>query len=162
MAFWNKRELAKAGTPAPDSRLERLGGGTVNVTQLSASGPALLAFFKVSCPVCQLTLPFLERIHLPERLSVYGVSQNAEKDTLEFVRQYGLTFPMLLDPESRKFPASNEFGISTVPTLFLIERDGRISRVIEGWQKKEIDALGERAGVAAIRDTDAVPAWKAG
>jgi peroxiredoxin len=162
MAFWSKRELAKAGSPAPDFQLERIGGGSVNLAKITADGPVLLAFFKISCPVCQLTLPFLERIHSPGNLAVYGVSQNGETDTREFARQYGLTFPMLLDLESGKYIASDAYGISTVPTLFLIERDGRISRAIEGWQKKEIEALGEKAGVVAIRDTDAVPALKAG
>ena len=44
-------------------------------------------------------------------------------------------------PEERGFPASNAYGISSVPTLFLIERDGTVSKVLEGWRKKEIAAL---------------------
>jgi sulfite exporter TauE/SafE len=72
-----------------------------------------------------------------------------------------VTFPALLDSQEG-FEVSNAFGISTVPTLFLVERDGTVSHVVEGWQKKEIEWLGERAGVAAIRVSDNVPAWKAG
>lgn len=162
MAFWKKQQLAQTGSPAPDFQLERLGGGAATLEQLLADGPILLAFFKISCPVCQLTLPFLERIHAPGALNVFGVSQNGEEDTREFARRYGLTFPMLLDPEAGRYPASNAYGVTTVPTLFLVERDGSVGRVVEGWQKKEIEWLGNRAGVAAIRDTDAVPAWKAG
>ena len=53
----------------------------------------------------------------------------------------------VLDREDDEFPISNAFGISSVPTVFLIERDGTISRVIEGWVKKDIESLGAIAGV---------------
>ena len=152
--------MLQSGVLAPEFRLPLLGGGEIGLAEIVAGGPALLAFFKVNCPVCQLTLPFLERIHTPAA-PVYGISQNGAKDTREFNRKFGVTFPTLLDSEEG-FEVSNAFGISTVPTLFLVERDGAISHVVEGWQKKEIEWLGERAGVAAIRASDNVPAWKAG
>jgi hypothetical protein len=78
------------------------------------------------------------------------------------MREFGVTFPMLLDSEDADFPASNAYGISSVPTTFLVERDGTLSRVIEGWQKAEIERLGTLARVAVIRASDNVPAWKAG
>jgi hypothetical protein len=69
---------------------------------------------------------------------------------------------MLLDTEESGFPVSNSFGISSVPTLFLVERDGTVSRVVEGWQKSEIERLGAQAGVNPFREGDSVPDWKAG
>ena len=45
---------------------------------------------------------------------------------------------------------SNAFGISSVPTMFLVEPDGAISRVIEGWRKRDIEWLGGQAGVAGV------------
>jgi peroxiredoxin len=160
MAWGRRIQLLQSGVKAPDFRLPRLGGGEITLAEILAGGPALLAFFKVTCPVCQLTLPFLARIHSPA-VAVYGISQNDAEDTAQFNREFGVTVPMLLDSEEG-FEVSNAFGISSVPTLFLVEPEGVISRVVEGWQKKEIDWLGERAGVAAIRASDNVPAWKAG
>jgi hypothetical protein len=78
------------------------------------------------------------------------------------MQEFGVTFPMLLDSEEDDFPASNAYGISSVPTMFLVERDGTLSRVLEGWQKAEIERLGDLAGVAVFRAGDNVPAWKAG
>lgn len=121
---------------------------------LAASGPVLVAFFKISCPVCQMTLPFLERAD--GAIRVVGISQNDAEDTREFNREFGLTFPMLLDQGEDEFPVSNAFGITHVPTIFLLEPDGRIGRVIEGWNKKEMESLG------FVRESDDVPAWKAG
>ena len=37
---------------------------------------------------------------------------------------------------------SNAYGISSVPTLFGIGRDGAIEQVCAGWRKPEMDALG--------------------
>ncbi len=144
-------------------RLDRLEGGEVAFPNLAANGPSLLAFYKVTCPVCQLTLPFLERIHSGGRLPVFAISQNDAEDTDEFNRYYGISIPTLLDREDADFPASNAFGISSVPSIFLLERDGTVSRVIEGWQKQEVERLGAVSGVNPFRPEDKnVPQWKAG
>ena len=152
----------QTGARAPEFRLARLDGGEASLHDLIANGPVLLAFFKISCPVCQLTFPFLERLHVAGTLPIYGVSQNDDKHTRDFNRHFGVTFPTLLDREENDFAASNAFGLSSVPTLFLMERDGTISRTIEGWNKAEIEHLGGIAGVAPFRAGDNVPPWKAG
>ena len=162
MAARNQYQLLNPGDRAPGFRLARLEGGEVGLADLIAGGPVLLAFYKVTCPVCQLTLPFLERIHAARALPIYAISQNAAADTREFNAEFGITLPTLLDSEESGFPASNEYGISHVPTLYLIGTDGKISRVIEGWSKQEIESLGALAGVGVIRPTDDVPAWKSG
>jgi peroxiredoxin len=162
MALWKHRKLLAVGARAPELRLPRLDGGETGLAEMVAGGPALLAFFKVSCPVCQFTLPFLARLHSPEALPVYGISQNDEEDTREFVREFGVTFPVLLDTEEGGFAASNAFGISTVPTLFLLERDGTLARVVEGWSRQDIDWLGRRAAMSVFRPDERVPEWKAG
>jgi peroxiredoxin len=143
-------KMLAAGAAVPDLRLALLGGGEVSLRE---EGPVLLAFFKISCPVCQLTLPYLNRIH-PGR-KVLGVSQNTDRDTRDFAEHFKLAYPILLDPE-RRFPASNAFGITHVPTIFDCGADARIARVIEGWNKKEMEALG------AVNASDNVPVWKAG
>ncbi|MGA2194416.1 MAG: TlpA disulfide reductase family protein [Bryobacteraceae bacterium] len=162
MAARKQPELLDAGSPVPDVRLKLLSGGEATLREIATRAPALLVFFKISCPVCQLTLPFLERLNNTGILPVYGISQNGARDTRDFNEDFGVTFPTLLDDEDEGFPASNAFGISSVPTLFLVERDGAISRVVEGWSKKEMEWLGARAGAAVFRQGDNVPEWKAG
>jgi len=161
MAAWKQRQILKEGLRAPDFRLPRLDGGESALAEIVAGGPALLVFFKITCPVCQLTLPFLDRIHSPA-LPICGISQNDGDETREFNREFGVAFPVLLDTEESGYPVSNAFGISSVPTMFLVEKDGAVSRVIEGWRKREIEWLGDKAGVKPIRPSDYVPEWKAG
>ena len=162
MAAGKQRKLLDPGSRAPDFRLPRLDGGTVALTEILANGPALIVFFKTTCPVCQFTLPFLARIHAPGTLSVCAISQDGAEDTRDFNREFGIALPTLLDSGRSGYPVSNAFGISSVPTAFLIDRDGGISRVIEGWNKREIESLGGLAGVPVFRQGDNVPEWKAG
>lgn len=162
MAARRRPRLPDTGSRAPEVSFTRIEGGEVTLGEIIADGPVVLAFFKVTCPVCQLTLPFLERIHAAGTLPVYGISQNDASDTREFSADFRVTFPMLLDEEDLDFPASNAFGISSVPTMFLVEPDGAISRVMEGWSRKDIESLGAKAGVAVFRKGENVPAWKAG
>ena len=162
MAARKQYQLLEPGELAPGFRLARLGGGEVSLADLLPGGPVLLAFFKVTCPVCQLTLPYLERIHAGAALPIYGISQNDADDTREFNAEFGLTLPMLLDTEESGFPASNAYGISHVPTLYLVGTDGRIARVIEGWSKQDMESLGSSVGVRVIQPGENVPAMKAG
>ena len=152
----------EAGALAPTFQLPRPEGGAKSLAEITAAGPALLAFFKVSCPVCQLAFPFLERLHQPGTRPVYGISQNNARDTREFAKRYGATFPMLLDLESAGFPVSNAYGLTNVPTLFLIEPDGSIAQTIHGWNKQQMAALGATIGVSVFHHEDNVPEWKAG
>ena len=162
MASRRQPPLLDPGSRAPEFRLARLEGGESTLAELTARGRVLLVFFKVTCPVCQLTLPFLERLHSSGALTVCGISQNAATGTREFNSQFGVTFATLLDTEDEDFPASNAYGISTVPTMFLVEPDGVILRTIEGWNKMEMEALGAAAGMTLFRPEENVPAWKAG
>jgi len=162
MAARQSHRLLSEGTRAPEFRLPRLDGGEISLEEVRARGPALLAFFKVTCPVCQMTFPFLERIHTAGTLPIYAISQNDAEDTRDFNRQFGVTFPTLLDSEDSGFPVSNDYGIGSVPTLFLVEPNGAISLVIEGWSKKEMADLAGRHGVSLFRAGDKVPEQKPG
>ena len=162
MASRRQRTLLDSGSRAPAFRLSRLEGGEVTLAELTAGGRVLLAFFKVTCPVCQLTAPFLERLHASGGIAIYGISQNDAADTREFNTYFGATYATLLDSEDDDFPVSNLYGISSVPTMFLVEPDGMISRVIEGWNRKDMEALAADAHMTLFRPEDNVPAWKAG
>ena len=162
MAARKQYQLLNTGELAPGFRLAQLDGAAVALSDLIAHGPVLLAFFKITCPVCQFTLPYLERIHRSGALRIYGISQNDPEDTREFNKEFRVTFPTLLDSEAKGFPASNDYGISHVPTCFLVGIDGKIERVIEGWNKQDIEALGASIGVTVIRQGENVPAWKSG
>jgi peroxiredoxin len=163
MRLWKQEhKLLEPGGHVADFHLPLLDGGEASLQDIVANGSALLAFFKINCPVCQLTFPHLERISSSSKLPVYGVSQNSASDTRDFNRRFGITFPTMLDSSQSGYPVSNAFGISHVPTLFLVGTGGVVERVTEGWLKAEVRKLGEMAGVDPFPPDVSVPESKAG
>ncbi|HME08481.1 MAG TPA: TlpA disulfide reductase family protein [Bryobacteraceae bacterium] len=162
--MWRRRQpkILGPGEPAPGFVLKSLAGGQVSLAQTLAEGPALLAFFKVGCPVCQMTFPFLERMAHNKAVQVIGISQDETGHTQQFNQRFGVTFQTLLDASADGYPASNAYGISSVPTLFLVERDGSISKSSEGFCKRDLEQLGERMGVKPFRADEKVPELKPG
>ncbi len=155
--------MLTAGDKAPDFELKDLGGQSIRLGDELARGPVLLAFFRADCPVCQFTFPFLERLHRHGGgIRFFGVSQDGVRDSKEFNRECGVSFPTLLDEDRKGYPVSNAFGISVVPSAFLIESDGTISWVMESFRKRELEELGERAGAAAFQPQERVPDYRPG
>lgn len=158
----SKKAVLEAGARAPSFRLKDLSGNTVSLEEILSKGPALLGFFKIGCPVCQLTFPYLERLAASSAIQIIGVSQDDLAATEGFNQRFGVTFPTLLDQAKENYPASNAFGITNVPSMFLVEPDGRIASAFSGFSKRDMEALGGRAGVAPFQADESVPEWKAG
>jgi peroxiredoxin len=93
---------------------------------------------------------------------VIGISQDDAGATSGFANRFGLTFATLIDSSAGDYAASNAYGISSVPTLFVVEPDGIVSRSFAGFSKRDFEELGTRAGVVAFGPDDHVPEWKAG
>ena len=150
------------GKTAPDFSLPAMDGSTFSLKQALAKGPVVLAFFKVSCPTCQYAFPFLERIYKAygkRNVTIVGLSQNDAKDTARFNKEFGVTFPVLLD-DTRSYPVSNAYGLTNVPTLFWIAQDGGIEVSSVGWSRKEMDLVNAKAA-QALGDT-VKPIFQAG
>ncbi len=160
-----------AGTQAPDFTLSTMDGKQFSLKDALSRGPVLAAFFKISCPVCQFAFPFIERIHKAHgnrTVTIIGISQNPKKDTATFLKEYGITFPVLLD-DTDSYPVSNAYGLTNVPTLFWIAADGEIEVSSVGWVRKEIEEINRRAGGAQgeklhtiFHPGDNVPDFRAG
>jgi peroxiredoxin len=150
------------GNSAPDFHLTDTLGHEKSLRDFIAVKPALIALFKISCPVCQLTAPYLERLSKSDNLEVVGISQDGLEATEEFRQEYGITFPTLLDESRKGYPASNAFEITSVPSLFLVEPSGEISMSDAGFSKRDLEAIGRLAGVQPFHPGERVPDFKAG
>jgi len=135
-----------AGNKAPDFSLLDLNGVGFSLKAALEQGPVLASFFKVSCPTCQYTFPFLERLHRAhagQKITVVGISQNNQRDTAAFLKEFGITFPTLLD-DPNGYAVSNAYGLTNVPSLFLIGQDGEIAITSVGWVKPEIEEINRK------------------
>jgi peroxiredoxin len=134
------------GTRAPDFELKSTNGTQFSLGEEFMRRPVVLAFFKVSCPTCQYAFPFLERLHKSygaQKVALYGISQNDVKETLAFAREFGVSFPVLLD-ELNSYPVSNAYGITNVPTLFWIAQNGEIELSSVGWVRADFEEINRK------------------
>jgi peroxiredoxin len=136
------------GKKAPEFSLRTLDGRKFSLQDELARGPVVLAFFKVSCPTCQYAFPFLERLYQAYNhsgVTMVGISQNDAKETAAFIKEFGVSFPVLLD-EIGKYPVSNAYGLTNVPTIFWIAQDGEIEISSVGWVKADFEQINRKLG----------------
>jgi peroxiredoxin len=160
-----------AGNIAPGFSLKALDGKEYSLGILMEHGPVVAAFFKISCPVCQFTFPFLERLYKRyggDGVAILGVSQDDARATKDFAKEYGVTFPILIDDENG-YIVSNAYGLTNVPTIFLIETDGTVKVSCMGFDKKDLEIiaveLAERKTISPaplFRLDEVIPANKPG
>jgi peroxiredoxin len=160
----------EGGTIAPGFSLKSLDGKDYSLHSSMQKGPVVAAFFKVSCPVCQFTFPFLERLYKRyggDGVTFLGISQDDTRDTKAFAKDYGVTFPIALDEEG--YPLSNAYGLTNVPTIFLIDTDGSVKVSCMGFVKKDLEAIASAlatrrsmAPAPLFRADESVPANKPG
>ncbi len=160
-----------AGTTAPGFSLKSVDSKEYSLNTLMERGPVVAAFFKISCPVCQFTFPFLERLYNRyggDGVTFLGISQDDAKSSNKFAKEYGVTFPILIDDENG-YVVSNAYGLTSVPTIFLIDTDGTVKVSCMGFDKKDLETiaahLAERKKISLapfFRPGEVVPANKPG
>lgn len=137
--------VVPAGRNAPTFNLTGVDGKRYSLQGALGQGPLLAAFFKVSCPTCQFAFPFLDRLYRQFReagatgIQVWGISQDDAEQTRHFARDLGATFPLLLDEDP--YETSQAYGLTHVPSLFLIAPDGRVEISGDGFSKSELLAI---------------------
>ena len=161
-----------SGVLAPDFTLTTTAGKSVSLQEFLKKGPVVLAFFKVSCPVCQYAFPLYERLaqaHKHGNATFLGISQNGASDAKAFAKEYGVTFPIAIDDAANQYAVSNAYGLTNVPTLFYIAPSGEIEVSSVGWLKAEVDEINHKLAdlhnhpVASLwRKGEAVPDFRAG
>lgn len=100
----------KAGVGAPDFALPTMEGTRFSLHDALQRGPVVLFFFVVGCPICQYAAPYMERLHrVRGNVTIAGISQNSKRDTAVLVREFGLTFPVVLD-DPATYTVSNAYA----------------------------------------------------
>ena len=102
-------------------------------------GPLLIVFFETDCPTCRLTLPFLNRlVEVTGHDSVVAISQDSLNETRSFKSSMGLSYPLLLDSN---LEVTRAYDPLAVPTLFLLDRFGKIAGTSIGFSRVELNRL---------------------
>lgn len=138
----------KEGQQAPALALATLDGGRASLAD-HRDKLVVLNFWATWCQPCALEMPSLEALwrHYRERgLVVVAVSvdRGSPRSLLEpYARNLKLTFPILLDPDSR---TSDGWRVTALPSTFLIRPGGDVTGMVVGareWDSAAITALVE-------------------
>jgi len=126
--------------------LPLLNGGSASLS--SYKGKVLiLNFWATWCPPCRAEMPSMETLYRRfknQGLEILAVDLGEDPATVQqFIRQNSYTFPVLLDKDNKVNPL---YGIRSIPTTYIIDREGKIISVIVGsirWDNPRVIAAFE-------------------
>lgn len=133
------------GDEAPTFRLPALGGkGSVSLAEHRGK-VVYLDFWASWCPPCLVSLPLLDglRQEFPSR-DFQVIAVNLDRDprkALDFLARRPVGYPSASDPDG---VLPERFELPTMPTSFLIDRQGVVRHVHEGFRPEDIDGLRQR------------------
>lgn len=129
---------------APDFVLDRVDGkpGQVRLTQLRGR-VVLLDFWATWCPPCLAMMPTLHDLYRdwhPRGAEFVGIDSDGPMATREDVRgflvEHPLPYPVVIDDRSDR-SAGGAYGVSSIPHVVIVDRDGKIVRVFVGGVGRE-------------------------
>ena len=133
---------------APDFRLQDAEGAEFHLYSALESGRVLLTFYKADCPTCQYALPYLDRFKsLLDGAAAVTVSQDTPVDAERFSAEFAYSTKQVFDTEEAGFEVSEAYGLTNVPTVFLVGTNGRIEHTIVNWWKADVEELAGKLGV---------------
>ncbi|MDR2552944.1 MAG: redoxin domain-containing protein [Treponema sp.] len=140
----------KAGIPVlrhrinpVDFSLPLLKGGTAKLSSYRGKA-VILNFWATWCPPCRAEMPAMEALY--RRFKSQGLEMlavNCGEETLlveNFIKNNNYSFPVPLD---RQREVSGRYGISAIPSTYILDRDGKIILRITGsvnWEDSRLNA----------------------
>jgi peroxiredoxin len=147
---------------APDFAVPDLNGQAVRLSALRGK-VVVVNVWTTWCPPCRQEMPSMERLaaHFRGRdFQLLAVSQDEDdkEKVAAFVRELGLSFPVLIDPQRQ---VGERFGVWGYPETFVIDRNGYVVERVIGpreWDSpaslaslEALIAAGEAPGASASR-----------
>jgi len=127
------------GFLAPDFTLQTTDQQTITLSELKGQA-VLVNIWATWCPPCRAEMPAIEKLYLEYKdqdfvvLGLKATVQDNQTTIIPFIKEYNLTFPILLDELGE---VSRAYQIHSLPTSFFINRDGTINEVVVGGPMSE-------------------------
>jgi cytochrome c biogenesis protein CcmG, thiol:disulfide interchange protein DsbE len=124
--------------PAPELALENINGKTESLANYQGQ-IVLVNNWATWCPPCKAEMPTLEAYyegHANEGLVIIAVEAGEPKQVVsQFAEDYGLQFPVWLDPEGA---STRAIGNGNLPNSFVIDRTGTVRYAWTGEISREM------------------------
>ncbi|WP_246203949.1 peroxiredoxin family protein [Pallidibacillus pasinlerensis] len=137
------------GKMAPDFTLNTHNGNTITLSELKGK-KVLLNFWASWCGPCEEEMPAMQKVYnelMGQDVEIVAVNMTIGKETIEsatqFVKQYGLTFPVPLDTKGEVMKLYEIYGL---PTSYFLDSEGIIRAKFFGpmdekFMKEELNKL---------------------
>jgi hypothetical protein len=155
--------VTRASGPFPRASLRDLEGAPRALDEAWKDGEALVLVGHRSCKTTRETLPYVDRIHRRRsRGRVLAILQDDAATARALAAEQNLELPILLEEDP--YPVAAELDLVAVPTLFAVDAGGGIVKVVEAFNRAELEAFAERFGVPPplFLPEDNAPAFKPG
>lgn len=132
-APWPVDAAPRQGQPVPDFKVISTSGQTIS--QKNYRGHVLiLDFFATWCPPCLQSIPHLvelNRKYGKQGLQILGLSvdEGGEQAVEIFSAEFRVNYPLALTGDS----TAADFGVRSVPVMYLIDKKGKIAEVYRGY-----------------------------
>ncbi len=134
-------QVRAVGTQVPDFDVVDTSGKTINFTEYRKGKVIVLDLWATWCGPCRAAMPHVDKIARSAKGDVEFIAFNVYDEEAAYQRwldkeksNYSLTF--LRDPAGRESDASiakRHFNVSAIPTMFVIDKDGKIAEVVVGY-----------------------------
>jgi peroxiredoxin len=120
------------GMQAEDFQLADLDGKIQSLSQYRGK-IVLVNFWATWCKPCTTEMPAMQATYVKLRskgfvvLAVNELEDDAK--VREHIKQYGHTFPVLMDRDNK---VANQFGVFGLPVSVFIDQEGRVQEYIKG------------------------------
>ncbi len=127
-------EAAQVGFLAPDFKLSSLNSQEISLFNLKGK-PVILNFWASWCPPCKAEMPAFEQAFQEYQgtdlqiIAINATDQDSLNDVSLFIQQFGITFPIPLDPTGS---ASKDYQVHSLPTTYFIDKFGVIKEIVIG------------------------------
>ena len=147
------------GDRAPTFILDDIATGE-QVTNPWTAGPTVVAFFKVTCPVCQIVAPKIQAL-ADAGVRVTAIGEDPSPKLAAYAERFGQRVPTLTEPPP--YRVSTAYGVTAVPTIFLVDQDGVVQQSVGAWDRERWNALAVAAGAPPVSaDGDGLPSFRPG
>lgn len=138
-------KMLEVGADAPEFSIKDTDGVAYDFTAEKGKKPVLLVFWSIFCEPCRFEMPVIQKIHEKYKdrgLDVLAIALDGEplKNSIAgFVKQEGYTFRVLIDELDAKemFKVADPYGVGGTPTIYVVNRGGRIALAKTGRMKEE-------------------------
>jgi hypothetical protein len=151
------------GARFPAQGLERLGGGSFELSSAWATDDVLVLLGHRDCKTTRQVIPVVDRIHRRRtRGRCLLVLQDDRETARALAAALGLDLPVLI--EADPYPLALALALEAVPTLFFVERGGGIAGRSVGFSRADLERFAGSLGVPPplFAPDEKVPAFRPG